>query len=86
MSQRVDFIRQNPHLSNGEICKELDISEKMLYAIKYWNDLNGKLWTDEQEQWLRENYSDADYEEMSRKLGRSIKSVQMKALRLGLER
>ena len=85
-SKRVQFIIDNPHLTNAELCSELGIEPKFLEAIKTHNNLTGNHshWTQEEEDYLRKHYAKKDREMISVKLRRSMYAIQKKANSLGL--
>jgi len=89
-SYRLDFIRENKHLTDAEITRELGISGEYLDAIRYHNGIekhNWK-WTDQEDAYLKAKYGKIPYKEVYRffqqEFGRSIDAVQKRACKLGL--
>lgn len=89
MSYRVQYIKQNLHKSQSQICKELGIDEDYLLAICDWNDieLTGWYWTEKEEQLLKDHYRKSSKEKIKTLIPRrSWDSIIKKAYALGLSR
>lgn len=85
-SVRVKFIKENSHLSDVQICKELNICEKKLAAIRYWNNIErqDRSWTTEKEEYLKKWYGKKTYTEMSTFIGKSPSAIADKAKHMGV--
>ena len=91
MSRRIQFILNNPHLTNGEICKELGISPEFLDAIKAQNGLEGYnltrgRWEKQDELYLKFNYHNVPTKKLAKRLNRSVMAIQKKAFAMGITR
>lgn len=91
MSKRIQFIKENMHLSDMELCRELGIENKdYLDAIREWNGIekHNWRWTAEEDQHLRAKYRKIPYKDVYRffeqNYGRSVEAVQKRAHKLGL--
>lgn len=86
ISKRLDYIRENAHLSDQEICHNLGIKRDFLEAIKEHNGLKNKYsrWQDWEIDYMNEHYGNVSCEHIAQELDRTVPSVQKKASMLGL--
>lgn len=92
-SWRIKAIKENLDKKKNEICKIAGVSEKMLNAICYHNNIDlDSGWSEEEKQVLREMYYDAPYSEIKKELlkhnqyHRTNKAIRNMASKMGLER
>ncbi len=90
MSRRVQYIKQNLHLSDAELCRDLGISEEYLDAIRHHNGIEKKnwKWSKQEDEYLKAKYGQVPYQEVYQffksEFGRTIESVRKRAHKLNL--
>lgn len=77
-SKVLTFIKQNKHLPDCQICKHLNIGQKKLNAIRYWNDIEKEFdrgYSEDDELYIKTWHGKKTNEEIGQHLGRTRQAI-----------